>query len=104
MRPQGVAIAILNMAAWVKSDEDRRIENIRIACGPAGPKPFRAYQTEAVLKGKQFGEDTLKQASTALESEVNLRTSPYRATKAYRVQLLPILLRGVLEKAISRCN
>ena len=104
MRPQGVAIAILNMAAWVKFDNNNQLEDVRISCGPAGPRPFRAYQTENIFKGKRFDELIFNRACGVLESEVRLRTSRHRATKEYREQLLPVLLREVLETAIARCN
>jgi carbon-monoxide dehydrogenase medium subunit len=104
MRPQGVAIAILNMAAWLQLDAARRINDLHIACGPAGPLPFRAYQTEDVFKGKVFEEDTFNQACRVLDQEVSLRTSRHRATQEYRHQLLPVLLREVLETAIARCS
>ncbi len=42
MRPQGVAIAILNMGCWVRLARDGTIEDIRLAIGPAGPRPLRA--------------------------------------------------------------
>lgn len=102
MRPQGVAIAILNMAAWVKIGSGTTIADVRIACGPAGPRPFRAYQTEAVLKGKLFDSIAFEQACQVLAGEVSLRTSKHRATKEYREQLLPVLLREVLDTAIGR--
>ncbi|HUV26355.1 MAG TPA: FAD binding domain-containing protein [Anaerolineales bacterium] len=104
MRPQGVAIAILNMAAWVKLDANDSIQDVRIACGPAGPRPFRAYQTESIFKGKIFDDNTFNQACRVLESEVSLRTSPHRATKKYREMLLSVLLREVLDAAVARCN
>lgn len=104
MRPQGVAIAILNMAAWVKLEPDSRISDIRIACGPAGPRPFRAYKTESLLRGNRFEEKTFSQACQLLAGEVSLRTSRHRATKEYREQLMPVLLREVIEIAIARCD
>ena len=104
MRPQGVAIAILNMAAWVKLDASEQFEDLHISCGPAGPRPFRAFQTESIFKGKPLDEHIFNQACKVLESEVRLRTSRHRATKEYRVQLLPVLLRKVLETAIARCK
>ncbi len=42
MRPQGVAIAILNMACWLRCTPDSIIDDIRLAIGPAGPRPMRA--------------------------------------------------------------
>jgi CO/xanthine dehydrogenase FAD-binding subunit len=104
MRPQGVAIAILNMAAWVKIGPSKQFKDLRISCGPAGPRPFQAYRTEAFLKNKQFDETTFIKACEVLENEVGLRTSRHRATKEYRQLLLPVLLREVLETAITRCQ
>jgi carbon-monoxide dehydrogenase medium subunit len=102
IRPQGVAIAILNMAAWVKLDGEDKLAVVRLACGPAGPRPFRARETEAALRGKVFNEETFERACQALDAEVNLRTSAHRATKEYRHSLLPVLLRKVLGLAIAR--
>jgi carbon-monoxide dehydrogenase medium subunit len=104
MRPQGVAIAILNMAAWIKLGKNDLIEDIRISCGPAGPKPFRASKTETYLVNKTWSTDELGNTVDILSEEVNLRTSKHRATKEYREQLLPVLLREVMEKALRRAK
>jgi len=101
MRPQGVAIAILNMSAWVKV-ADEKITDVRISCGPAGPTPFRGYGTEEFIKGKSIYEGFFIEASRILGEEVSVRTSAYRATREYRRQLLPVLLQQVLEGAVSR--
>ena len=104
MRPQGVAIAILNMAAWVRMNSDGSFAHVRISCGPAGPKPFRANNTEEYLVGKKWDESILSSASEILSSEVSLRTSAHRATKDYRHHLLPILLNEVMNKAVERAS
>jgi len=104
MRPQGVAIAILNMSAWLRLDEAGNISDVRIACGPAGPKPFRGLETEAFLKTKRLNETTLSEAVQVLDSEVNFRTSKHRATSEYRHYLLPVLLKQVLQLAASRAK
>lgn len=104
MRPQGVAIAILNMAAWVKLDESGKLEKVRISCGPAGPKPFRSEKTEAYLSGKTWSDSVLQEAANILAEEVSLRTSKHRATKEYRHQLLPVLLRKVMDTAVERAR
>ncbi len=54
MRPQGVAIAILNMAVWLQREGDR-IGEVRIALGPAGPIPQRARAAESALQGSPTG-------------------------------------------------
>ena len=104
MRPQGVAIAILNMAGWVKLDEKGDIEDVRLACGPAGPKPFRARKTEGFIKGKSWDEASYQEACRILADEVSLRTSAHRATKEYRHKLLPVLLQKVLDSAVERAK
>jgi carbon-monoxide dehydrogenase medium subunit len=104
MRPQGVAIAILNMAAWVRMKPDGSLAQVRISCGPAGPKPFRANKTEEFLAGKVWGQENFQKSAEILAGEVSLRTSTHRATKEYRHQLLPVLLRIVIEKAVQRAS
>jgi CO/xanthine dehydrogenase FAD-binding subunit len=104
MRPQGVAIAILNMAAWVKLDGNGKLEKVRISVGPAGPKPFRAEKTETYLSGKTLNDSVFQEASQILAEEVSLRTSKHRATREYRHQLLPVLLQKVLDTALERAR
>jgi len=99
MRPQGVAIAILNLAVWLRVSPAGTMEDIRIAVGAAGPRPLRAHQTEAVLLGRTLDHDALRQAAGALRSESTFRTSPHRATAEYRDHLVEVLLGRTLRKA-----
>jgi len=99
MRPQGVAIAILNMGARLRVDEVGIVREARLAIGPAGPRPVRARATEQALIGSELDEASLSNALAALSGEVSLRTSPHRATKEYRGHLLDSLLRQTLEAA-----
>ncbi len=101
MRPQGVAIAILNMAVWV-SRQKHSITDIRIALGPAGPVPMRARQTEAILQGQTPSVEILEQATRVLLSEATFRTSQHRATAEYRRHLAGVLLRETFETAWGR--
>ncbi len=101
MRPQGVAIAILNMAIWLKRDGDR-IADIRISIGPAGPVPLRARQAEAQLRGNTPDQPALDRAVAALLAETQFRTSPHRSTAEYRRHTAAVLLKEVLEIAFQR--
>lgn len=101
MRPQGVAIAILNMAVWLERDDDC-IRDVRIALGPAGPVPHRARLAEAALRGSQLDPPTLQRANEALLSEARFRTSPHRATAEYRQRMAGVLLQETLTAAWSR--
>jgi CO/xanthine dehydrogenase FAD-binding subunit len=101
MRPQGVAIAILNMSVWVRRQEDL-ISEIRIGIGPAGTTPKRARSTEGILRGKPFAEQDLAQALDALLAETHFRTSPHRSTAEYRHHLAGVLLKETLSAAWDR--
>lgn len=103
MRPQGVAIAILNMAAWLHLDGDV-IAGMRIAVGPAAPVPLRASSTEDYLLGKRINADTLTGAGEKLLAEARFRSSPHRATAEYRQLMAVELLSEVLRSAAQRAS
>jgi carbon-monoxide dehydrogenase medium subunit len=104
MRPMGVAIAILNMAAWVQAGLDGTLQDVRLAIGPAGPRPLRARRTEAALRGRRLDRQAVSEATLALREEVRLRTSRHRASIAYRDHLLPVLLGRTLDAAYRRAR
>ncbi len=107
MRPQGVALPILGMASKVKCtmlDAECIMEDVAISAGPVAPTPFRAKQTEEFLRGKILSDEILQQAARILVSEAKPRTSAHRATKEYRYELLPALLKQTLAKAMERAR
>jgi CO/xanthine dehydrogenase FAD-binding subunit len=122
MRPQGVALPILAMAIRVKGSQissqrdsvlsDFRlkvplgfqIEDVAISAGPVAPVPFRARKTEEFLRGKAHSKETVDRAGEILLSEAGPRTSPHRATKEYRVEILPTLLEQTLQAAVDRAR
>ena len=108
MRPQGIALPILGMAARVRgfqiSDFRFQIEDVSISAGPVAPVLFRATQTEAFLRGKEVDATTLDEAGRVLLAEAKPRTSAHRATKEYRFELLPTMLREVVTRAVERAK
>lgn len=101
MRPQGVALPILGMAVRVALAGDDTLHDVAIAVGPAGPVPFRAHATEDCLRGRHPA-DAIDEAIRCLHGEAHVRTSPYRATAAYRQEMLGVLLRETLLRAVGR--
>jgi len=99
MRPQGVAIAVLNMAVALGVGSGGAIESIRLAMGPAGPRPMRCSRTEEFLRGKKPSEKELDRACEILLQETTLRTSPHRATQDYRRHMARYLLGRVVPRA-----
>jgi CO/xanthine dehydrogenase FAD-binding subunit len=103
MRPQGVALPVINLAIWLERHEDR-IKTVRIGVGPAGTTPQRAQAIEAALTGEVFGRPSLQKAQALVEGSLRFRTSPARATAAYRYHLCKVLLEEVLGKAWERSS
>ena len=101
MRPQGVALPILNCAVWVQRDGNR-ISNVRISVGPGGPTPFRALLAEEFLRGKTFSKDVLSLAVEMLINQGKFRTSRHRATEAYREFIVSDLFTDTIKEAWSR--
>jgi len=103
MRPQGVALPIINLSVWLERSGDI-IQQTRIAVGPGGAVPFRARKAEAFLTGQPYSDETYKTALEALVAEVKFRTSAMRASSEYRYHLVGTLLKDTLESAWERAG
>ena len=103
MRPQGVALPIINNSVWLERDGDA-IAQIRIAVGPGGAVPFRAHKAEDFLASKPYSDETFNSALDALVEEVKFRTSAMRATSEYRYHLVGTLLKDTLDTAWDRAK
>ena len=101
MRPQGVALPILNCAVWLEREGDG-IKDIRIAVGPGGGTPFRATQAEDTLRRKVFTAESFESANGALLSQAHFRTSARRASADYRQHIVSGLFKDVLDMAWER--
>lgn len=101
MRPQGVAIAILNMAVWLRLDESGVIAEARLAAGPGGPTARRALHAEERLCGQSSHGVAIEPVLEALADDVQLRTSAHRATAEYRYHMLGVLLRRIVPRALA---
>jgi carbon-monoxide dehydrogenase medium subunit len=105
MRPQGVALPMISMAARLQLDDSNTITAVRISLGPAGPVPYLAEPSMDVLVGRQAEQEKFDKAAEAVLASVPLRTSKYRATREYRAEMirthLPLILARAAERARS---
>ncbi len=101
MRPQGVALPIINLAISLERN-NQLISRIRIAVGPGGPTPWSGTDAEEALIGKPLNRETLDAAQDALLAQVGFRSSPRRAGADYRRHIVTGLFRDVLETAWHR--
>src|SRR5262249_39382582 len=101
MRPQGVALPIINLAIWLERTNNV-ISQIRIAIGPGGPTPWSGSEAEKTLLGKPLNDETLNAAIEALLAQVAFRSSARRASADYRRHIVVGLFKDVLETAWAR--
>ena len=103
MRPQGVALPMISMAARVKLDQNDTVEAVRISIGPAGPVPHLAEAAMAILEGEPASETSFRKAAAVALENAALRSSKYRATEEYRADMilnhLPLVLKRASERA-----
>ena len=103
MRPQGVALPIINVAIWLEREKDT-IKDIRIAVGPGAATPWRANEAEKTLIGKSLNDETFDSALEALLMQVGFRSSARRASADYRRHIVSGLFKDVLETAWGRAE
>ena len=101
MRPQGVALPIINVAIWLEREKDT-IKDIRIAVGPGASTPWRASDSEKALIGQSLNDETFNAALDALLAQVGFRSSARRASADYRRHIVSGLFNDVLETAWRR--
>ncbi len=103
MRPQGVALPILNCAVWLEREGDT-VKDIHIAVGPGSSTPFRATEAEATLRGQSATSDALNRTIESLLGQAKFRTSARRASAEYRRHIVGGLFSDVFESAWSRVS
>ena len=105
MRPQGLCLPIISMAARLKLDGDT-ITAAGISMGPVGPVPWFAEPATEVLIGKPASQAQFDKAAEVALRHISLRTSKYRATEEYRETMirtyLPIILTTAAQRAGAR--
>ena len=101
MRPQGVALPIINLAVWLERD-GKCLADVHIAVGPGAATPFRARSAEGVLRGKILDDASAAASLEALLAEVKFRSSPRRAGSDYRRHLVASLFKDTLAAAWQR--
>lgn len=98
-----MAISVVSVTAIVGLASSRRIRWARIVLGAVASTPVRARQAEASLADQAISDSLLLQAATAAV-EAASPIDDIRATRAYRLAVIPELTRKVLSDAIARAR
>jgi carbon-monoxide dehydrogenase medium subunit len=104
MRPQGVALPMIAMAARLRLNEADHIVAARICIGPAGPVPGLAHEAMQALMSGPASKEQFEQASATALNSLALRDSRYRASRAYRREMVRTWLPTVLNRAAERAR
>jgi len=102
-RRRALALPILICAVVVTLSEGGNVfESARIALGPVAPVPFRASQAEGSLHGAPISLETMARAGEIAMQESHPRSSLLRASREYREEVIKVLVRRGLERAVQR--
>jgi len=104
-RRRALALPILICAVVVTlSEAGEDFESARIALGPVAPVPFRASHAEESLRGAPISLETMARAGEIAMQESHPRSSLLRAAKEYREEVIKVLVRRGLERAVQRAQ
>lgn len=98
---KGQALALVNLAACLWLDRGRKVfVEPRIALGAVAPTLIRAPQAEAYLEGRAATPEAMAEAGRIAAGEAK-PISDFRASAAYRRELIAVLTRRALENACA---
>ncbi|MFQ5812363.1 MAG: FAD binding domain-containing protein [Anaerolineae bacterium] len=100
-RRRALALPILICAVVVTlSEGGEHFESARIALAPVAPVPFRASQAEESLRGAPISLEAMARAGEIAMQESHPRSSLLRASQEYREEVIKVLVRRGLERAV----
>jgi len=103
MRPQGLCLPIISMAARLQLDADT-ITAAGVSMGPVGPVPWFAQPVVDALLGEPVSQALFEKAADIALENITLRTSKYRATEKYRATMIRTYLPIILTTAAQRAG
>jgi CO/xanthine dehydrogenase FAD-binding subunit len=101
---KGQALALVNAAAsfWIDWDQHVFIAP-RIALGAVAPTVIRAPKAEAYLEGRAISPEAMAEAGRIAVGEAR-PIGDFRASAAYRRDLIAVLIRRALQNAYARAK
>ena len=104
-RRPSLILPTLNCAVKLVLNEDRsRITDAAIGMGPVAATPHRAAEAEAYLIGRALNPETFAEAARLAEHGADPRSSVHRASRDYRLAILPVLVEEALGVAAGRAR
>jgi carbon-monoxide dehydrogenase medium subunit len=99
---KALALPILNAAAVVAlNDGGDTFQEVRLAVSPIGPTPARAFSAEEALRGAAIEAQAIAAAMEMAAREAQPRSNPLRGSQEYRQEMVKVLLRRAIERAVQ---
>ena len=99
-RRKAMELATVGVATTIELDLQGHCAEVRIALGAVAATPIRATEAEGSLRGQRVDEAALARAG-ALAMAESRPISNVRASAAYRREMVGVLTRRALERAIA---
>lgn len=100
-RRSALTLPILNCAATLTL-QGENIQQAVIALGPVAPTPLRLKVAEAFLAGKPPTQLVFAEAGRLAQSGSDPRSNVLRASREYRLAIIPVIVQRALAGAASR--
>src|SRR5438876_8180661 len=95
-------IAVAGVGSFVRLSADRqRCEQARITLAAVAPTPVRAREAGGFFAGKTLDQATLKPAGESV-ARAAMPISDVRGSAPYRIELVKVLTRRTLQRALER--
>lgn len=102
-RRPSLVLPILNCAVALQLDPaGKRIRRATLALGPVAPRPYRVREAEAFLRGQPPAPEVFAEAARLAQEEANPRSSVMRASREYRLAVIPTMVSEALSLAAER--
>jgi len=80
--------------------EGNKIREASLALGAAAPKPYRVIQGEEMLKGQVPTEALIREVAKVAAASTS-PISDIRASAEYRREITEVMIRRIVERALS---
>jgi carbon-monoxide dehydrogenase medium subunit len=99
-RREGVDLAIVNVAAWIRLKEDHICEEARLVLGAVAPTVIRARSAESLMGAKKLDDDFVRVVGEKASEEVQ-PISDVRASAEYRREMSRVMTIRALRAALT---
>jgi carbon-monoxide dehydrogenase medium subunit len=101
---EALALPILNTAVKISVGADNTCTGAQIVVAPVAPHPFRCKKAEGFLTGTPLAMESFVRAAEEAAREANPRDSALRGTAEYRREMVKVLVRRAISKAVDTIN